>query len=183
MIVTLVVQNDADQPQSFRLRSEETIIGRRRGCDIRIPSDEVSRRHCLLSIRAGAVTVEDLASVNGTLVNGRRISGRQLLYPGDRLEVGPVTFLVQYARAEAAGAKSPLVELEEVPVLEEDTEAADSGGFKLVSDSDEREADLAAEAIAEMDKEGAMNLPENDELRDLLTQMEDAKPKKERKKK
>src|SRR5262249_45408015 len=95
MIVKLIVQKDGKALQAFRLRSEETIIGRRRGCDVRIPSEAVSRRHCLVSLREDAVTVEDLASVNGTFVNGKRIKTKQLLYPGDQLEVGPITFVVQ----------------------------------------------------------------------------------------
>src|SRR5207244_4199000 len=83
--------------------SEETIVGRRRDCDLRIRSSEVSRRHCLLSFQDGVLHVEDLDSVNGTFVNGVRVSGRQVVRPGDRLDVGPIQFLVEYALSREAG--------------------------------------------------------------------------------
>ena len=51
------------------LRSEETIVGRQRGCDLRIPSPLVSRRHCRLSFRDGCLILEDLASVRATIEN------------------------------------------------------------------------------------------------------------------
>ena len=40
--------------------------------------------------------MEDLASVNGTLVNGQLIAKPTIVHPGDRLTIGAVTFLVQY---------------------------------------------------------------------------------------
>src|SRR5207253_1473576 len=42
------------------------------------------------------VRVEDLASVNGTKVNGQLIAKATIVHPGDRLTVGAFTFLVQY---------------------------------------------------------------------------------------
>jgi pSer/pThr/pTyr-binding forkhead associated (FHA) protein len=96
MEVKLVVEKGSKRPQSFRLRSRETIVGRRRGCNLRIPSESVSRRHCRLLFCDDYLTVEDLASVNGTLVNGQPIARPTIVHPGDRLTVGSVTFLVQY---------------------------------------------------------------------------------------
>ena len=46
--------------------------------------------------------IEDLDSANGTFVNGERIMERQVLCPGDRLRVGPVTFVVEYQMTQAA---------------------------------------------------------------------------------
>jgi pSer/pThr/pTyr-binding forkhead associated (FHA) protein len=94
--VKLVVEKGARKAQTFRLRSRDTIIGRRRGCDLRIPSESVSRRHCRLTFRDDYLTVEDLASVNGTQVNGRLIAKPTIVHPGDRLTIGTLTFLVQY---------------------------------------------------------------------------------------
>jgi predicted component of type VI protein secretion system len=125
MQVKLVVARGARQKQTIALRSAETVIGRRRGCDVRISSSQVSRRHCLLSLHAGSVTVEDLDSVNGTYVNGERISGKRMVRPGDRLEVGPVCFVVEYPTLDAAAvqgpgaALAPGAELEVLPAVEE----------------------------------------------------------------
>ena len=101
MNVQLVVQNGNRGTRVLKLQCEETVIGRRQDCDLRIPSTDVSRRHCLLSMHDGCLNVEDLDSVNGTYVNGRRISGRQLIMPGDRLQIGPVTFVADYKMAQA----------------------------------------------------------------------------------
>src|SRR5207244_5197864 len=59
-------------------------------------SAAVSRRHCVLRIDNGSVNVEDLDSVNGTFINGQRVVGKQVLRPGDRLEIGPLQFMVEY---------------------------------------------------------------------------------------
>src|SRR4051812_4473060 len=96
MDVRLVVEKGAARSRAIRLHSEETIVGRRHGCDLRIPSASVSRRHCLLSFRDGFLSVEDLLSANGTYLNGERVAGKQVVRPGDRLDVGPVTFVVEY---------------------------------------------------------------------------------------
>ena len=42
----------------------------------------------LFTVRADAVTVEDLGSRNGVSVNGERIAGRVMLRAGDRIQIG-----------------------------------------------------------------------------------------------
>jgi len=96
MDVKLVVEKGTRKAQTFRLRARETIVGRRRGCTLRIPSESVSRRHCRLIFRDDYLTVEDLASVNGTMVNGQAIAKPTIVHPGDRITIGSITFLVQY---------------------------------------------------------------------------------------
>ena len=95
MDVKLVLEQGG-KCQTFRLLPGETIIGRRLGCKLRIPSESVSRRHCRIILRDDYVRVEDLASVNGTKVNGQLIAKPTIVHPGDRLTVGEFTFLVQY---------------------------------------------------------------------------------------
>jgi predicted component of type VI protein secretion system len=102
MDVKLVVTKGSKKSQVIRLRSEETILGRQRGSDLRIPSPEVSRRHCRLSIRDDCVRVEDLASINGCFLNGVRVTQEEIVQPGDLLTVGPVTFRVEYALTPSA---------------------------------------------------------------------------------
>jgi pSer/pThr/pTyr-binding forkhead associated (FHA) protein len=96
MKITLTVEKGAGKAQIFKLRSKDTIVGRAYGCTIRVPSDSVSRRHCRLIFHNDYLTVEDLASVNGTRVNGQVIAKPTIVQPGDRLTLGSVTFLVQY---------------------------------------------------------------------------------------
>ena len=96
MDVRLVVEQGRRRLRVVRLRGPDTRIGRARGSGVRIPSAEVSRQHCVLRVEDGLVTVEDLDSVNGTYLNGEAVVGCQVVRPGDRLNVGPVTFVVEY---------------------------------------------------------------------------------------
>lgn len=59
-------------------------------CLIDVPS--VSRRHARIEHGAGAITIRDLESTNGTYVNDRRISMPVPLRAGDRFQVGEVHF-------------------------------------------------------------------------------------------
>lgn len=99
MNVRLILQRNRKNVWTAELRQMEATLGRARGCTIRIPSSEVSRQHCRLRMENGILTVEDMESINGTFVNGRRVRDIQSLHPGDRLTLGSVTFLVDYAAA------------------------------------------------------------------------------------
>ena len=78
------------------IRAEQAVIGRSHGNTVRIPSAEVSRQHCRLSKQEGLLMIRDLGSVNGTMLNGQRIEDEEIVRPGDRIEIGPVTFVVEY---------------------------------------------------------------------------------------
>lgn len=96
MDIKLVVEQGRTSIRTLRLHSSQTLIGRAHGCQVRIPSALVSRRHCLLDVCDGIVTVEDLNSRNGTLLNGETVTGQRLVRPGDHLQIGPITFIVEY---------------------------------------------------------------------------------------
>ena len=65
----------------------ELIVGRHRDCDVVLSNPCVSRQHARLVFRDGNWILQDLASTNGTIVNGVRV-GRCALRPGDRLILG-----------------------------------------------------------------------------------------------
>jgi len=68
-------------------------VGRAPGVDLRLDEEGVSRRHATIVVRPdGAVELEDLASRNGTFVNGERVETR-LLTEGDLIAIGPGTVL------------------------------------------------------------------------------------------
>jgi len=95
MDVVLVMFKD-DERREFPLTKTRIILGRRQDCDMRIPTRDVSRRHCEIGPgeKRSEVIVRDLGSSNGTFVNGKRVAECKLK-PGDRLAIGPVTFVVQ----------------------------------------------------------------------------------------
>jgi EmrB/QacA subfamily drug resistance transporter len=63
------------------------VIGRE-GADVSIDDPEISRRHAVVRVVEGSLVVEDLNSLNGTWVNGRRIALPTLVEPGDAITVG-----------------------------------------------------------------------------------------------
>ena len=94
MVVNLVLMTKNGDPKSFALPSNVTVIGRRRNCDLWIPLDSVSRRHCQLSLEDGTLKVRDLGSRNGTFLNGKRIR-EAVAHAGDRIQIGPVLLTLQ----------------------------------------------------------------------------------------
>ena len=94
MQVNLVFLKKDRTTSSFELPSTVTFIGRRQDCDFCIPLMVVSRRHCEINMDFGKITVRDLKSRNGTLVNGEPVEETQVK-AGDVLQIGPVKFVVQ----------------------------------------------------------------------------------------
>jgi pSer/pThr/pTyr-binding forkhead associated (FHA) protein len=81
----------------FRLRYKNTdlemplgelVIGRSSECNLALDDGLVSRRHAALRSSADQVTVEDLGSRNGVLVNGVRIEGVRPIGHGDVVTIG-----------------------------------------------------------------------------------------------
>lgn len=66
----------------------EYVLGRAPTCDIVVPSARASRNHARLHVEEHRVSIEDLGSANGVLVNGRRITARCGLATGDRIVIG-----------------------------------------------------------------------------------------------
>jgi len=76
-------------------------IGRGTSCEIHLDDGrgKVSREHARITRRGSAVVIEDLASTNGTRVNGARIT-RKDLREGDLIEIG--SFKLRFRMASTA---------------------------------------------------------------------------------
>ncbi|MGV9264630.1 FHA domain-containing protein [Kitasatospora sp. NPDC003701] len=108
----LVVDSpDRLRGQVFVLDDQPMLVGRDASCQIRVGDPGVSRRHAVVWRSAGHTTVEDLASTNGTRLNGHPVQGQQELHAGDILDFGP--FEVHYEDPDEAvtvpgiGAQGP----------------------------------------------------------------------------
>ena len=87
---------DLTTNRSFPLTSERVLLGRALSSDIAIEDLNVSRTHAeIRNEGAGAWSVADLGSTNGTLVNGRHIAST-MLQEGDRVTLGTTTFLFTF---------------------------------------------------------------------------------------
>jgi pSer/pThr/pTyr-binding forkhead associated (FHA) protein len=73
---------------------DRVFVGRGPSCDCRLAEDTVSRRHALLLRRSGRWTVEDLGSLNGTLLNGWPVVIPTELKAGDVLSFGEASYRV-----------------------------------------------------------------------------------------
>ncbi len=88
----LIVLAGTEVGKMFKLDEGETVIGRSHRADIRIDDDSISRMHVKLALDGTSVSIEDLNSSNGTLVNGTKINTEQLR-DGDKIRVGETTIL------------------------------------------------------------------------------------------
>jgi pSer/pThr/pTyr-binding forkhead associated (FHA) protein len=91
--VMLKVTAGPHQGQRFRLTCRSTMIGRREA-DIVLNDKLVSGRHAQLEVHSkDKITIKDLASTNGTLVNGKPASAVKL-HHGDQITIGKTIFVL-----------------------------------------------------------------------------------------
>lgn len=82
-------------------------LGRGERSDLVIAHAEVSRRHCRIFEYRGVVHIQDLNSLNGTYVNGQRLSQQEVrVMPGDKFSIGPLKFVVLYEVAQRGGSSA-----------------------------------------------------------------------------
>ncbi len=108
MDVKLVVLGGKNPGQEIAVQGSEFVVGRAPECKLRPNSDMVSRRHCMIAVSGGRVTIRDLGSRNGTVVNGQKITGAQELRTGDKIKIGPLEFEVHLSTS-VSGKKKPKV--------------------------------------------------------------------------
>jgi hypothetical protein len=88
MAYKLVMKTGPAPGKVYKLDNTDISIGREAASDVFVNDVEVSRKHARLLFQFGDYMVEDLGSTNGTFINGQRISGQQVLKPGDTLFLG-----------------------------------------------------------------------------------------------
>jgi len=91
---SLQLRQGQARPQRVELRGTVTTIGRGRQNQMIVEDPLVSRRHCQIRRQGGEFILEDLGSVNGTFLNGRRIT-RERLNSGDVVRVGQTELVFQ----------------------------------------------------------------------------------------
>ncbi len=86
----LLVYNSAEQTtKSFPLIKDQTIIGRQPGCDVVLNNAAVSREHAKIFKTSYGWAIEDLRSLNGVWVEGRRVESKpELLRDKDVVLIG-----------------------------------------------------------------------------------------------
>jgi hypothetical protein len=75
------------------LQGDAIILGRGRGCDLRLEAGDVSELHCLITRRPDGFHIRDCSS-RGTRLNGEAIQNA-VLNDGDVLQIGSFSFRVE----------------------------------------------------------------------------------------
>ena len=90
--------------KTAQLAEGDNIIGRDPRSDIWLDAPGVSRRHAIIRVDSGQrrVTLEDLASTNGTFLRRAPIAAAAALTDGDLIQVGTVDLTVRLWAADQA---------------------------------------------------------------------------------
>jgi DNA-binding CsgD family transcriptional regulator len=102
--------------ERVRLSSERFTIGKAATNDLSLPFDHtVSHVHAVLERVASRWCVRDLASRNGTFVDGKRILSELPLHPGDEIRVGATRLVLRVE--EPSGPEDATIGAEGAPNL------------------------------------------------------------------
>jgi ABC-type multidrug transport system ATPase subunit len=80
--------------QLVNFQGDHMVLGRDPNCEYPLDFPMVSWRHAQFQRTAQGIVVEDLGSLNGTYVNGTRISGKVPVKPGDEVGLGSFRFQI-----------------------------------------------------------------------------------------
>ena len=100
-----------DKPGELRrkvvLSADSVVLGKRADCDVVLDSQFVSRRHATLERAGEAYELLDAGSLNGTLLNGKRVEAgkRYRLNRGD--EIAIADYVITYWEGSAEDATVP----------------------------------------------------------------------------
>lgn len=101
MELKLVVVGGKHAGMEIPVAGPKFLIGRGDNCHLHAQSKSVSRKHCLIVINDGMVTLEDVGSTNGTILNGEKIDKRREVKNGDRITIGVLEFDVRLITPES----------------------------------------------------------------------------------
>ncbi len=90
----LLLHEEDGGTQRFPVGEAALLVGRSSDADIRLEGDMVSRRHALVKLKDGVLTIEDLDSRNGFTVN-EEPTREATLANSDRVAIGSFTLTVE----------------------------------------------------------------------------------------
>ena len=108
--IRLTVHQPNLAPQKLDVAATTITLGRATDCTIPIKDRYLSRKHAEIVFAAGEWVVRDCGSVNGTLLNGTRLTVTTPLRPGDRIALGDSEVVFQPDQADTS--QSQLIALD-----------------------------------------------------------------------
>jgi len=107
MAANIVALSGPLRGETFAVSSGGLTFGREPANDLHPPDLSLSRRHCVFALGGDAVTITDLDSLNGTFVNGARITACVLAH-GDQVKIGDSVFV--FLNKDAAATNVAVIE-------------------------------------------------------------------------
>ncbi len=93
--ISILRGKDAGQGRSYRIKpGERLVIGRSEECDLPLWDESASRRHAALENTSEGLFLRDLASSNGTRLNGNIVE-RVRIKGGERILIGDTEFRLE----------------------------------------------------------------------------------------
>ena len=112
---TLVVSSPSGAVSEHKLRYGDNLLGRDLDCDIVVKDQQASRRHCRINV-TDVVTITDLGSKNGVVVDGVAVTTPKVLRPGQDAAIGDLRLEIRdHLRAVEAVASRNRVEFNRPP--------------------------------------------------------------------
>jgi len=90
----LVLHIPGRPPIPLEGEAKSWTLGRSSQNDVAIPDASLSRHHARISLKEGIPYLEDLGSLNGTSLNGERITGPVQLVSQQEFTCGNSTFML-----------------------------------------------------------------------------------------
>ena len=113
----LVCVAGAERGTSYAIGAAPIVLGRGATADVNLAAPDISREHTRIVPDGDAITVEDLGSRNGTLVDGQAIHGPVPVRAGSRIQLGDTTIFVITQHDELESSMRQLQKLEAMEQL------------------------------------------------------------------
>jgi len=78
------------KPDSVEIKIKPVLMGRAQGCDVVLTSEFASGQHCIFFLNQGQVTVKDLKSTNGTMLNGELVTNTKITLDVQQMNVDEI---------------------------------------------------------------------------------------------
>lgn len=99
-VVELLISNDGKHKTSLEYGIDGSVIlGRSKICEISFDDPNMSRQHFVIEVNGGSLYISDLGTVNGTILNGLKITSKRKLCSGDTITAGKTMIKVRWTDA------------------------------------------------------------------------------------
>lgn len=112
-MIRLEVIGQTTMSPTISLSARPLLVGRAPECDVVLSHPSISRRHATLWVHDGVIHIEDLASRNGTYVEGVRVAGQATVQAGHTIRLGHHDALRVHHRKDASVPREPILALED----------------------------------------------------------------------